>query len=170
MSVLTLAEAKAHLRMKESDNDTGLQDVIDDAEGIAATIVGPLTVGASSTVRVQGGYRLILPVAPIGTVTAVTTPDGQTLDLSLLSYNKPAGIVYFTDNRSGFSSAIYDVTYTSGYTTIPGDIMWGIKELVRELWKTQRGARTNTTGDPGATLTDWRQWLEPYRLPTVGAW
>lgn len=171
MSVLSLPEAKAHLRMKETDNNAGLQEVIDHAESIVGLDAGPLSVQAATTVRVSGGPQLVLPLAPVDAVTAITSTDGQTIDLTTVTVNKAAGLVYFTDGWTGFRSASYDVTYSAGYTTVPDGLMWGLKECVRELWMTQRGARGAGTGQTTPTGgTGWQQWVEPYRLPSVGAW
>lgn len=176
MSALTLADAKAHLNITVSTYDVELQAMIDAAEAILANVVGPLTTGASRTDRVPGrDMRLVLPIAPVVSVASVTTPSGVVVDLSTVTQNLPAGVLYHTDN-SGFGCDVYDVTYTPGRATCPADLLLGVKEMVRHLWTTQRGAATRIGpggGDaPGISyLVPYRvqELIEPYRLVSVGA-
>lgn len=168
MSVLLLPDAKSHLRMKQDDNDTGLQDVIDQAESRVAELVGPLTVGDPVTVRVAGGTQLILPAAPVGTVTSITTPDGQTVDTSLVTVDQASGLAYFTDDLTMFSNDVYDVTFTAGWAAVPAGLLWAIKECVREMWFTQRGNSPAAAG-AGPGKTGWEMAAEPYRFARVSA-
>lgn len=176
MSVLSLPLAKVHLNITREVNDAELQSFIDAAEAIIANYVGALTVGASTTVRVSGGSQLVLPAAPLGTVTSITSADGQSVDLTTVSFNQAAGLVYFTDGWSQFCSTAYDVAFTSGWATVPADILLAIKELLRHLWAPQRGGGTRanspTQSDaaPGYLLPyRVEQLIEPYRHINIGA-
>ena len=177
MSVLSLPLAKTHLNITREVNDSELQAIIDGAEAIIANYVGPLAVGGSSTVRVTGATRtLILPTSPIGAVTAIATPTGTTVDLTTVTVNQAAGLVYFNDDISAFCNDVYDVTFTSGWATVPADLMLAIKEMVRHLWATQRGGgtRANSPSQPDAApgyLLPYRveQLVEPYRRIGIGA-
>lgn len=176
MTALSLPDAKAHLNIKGSDSDTELQAMIGAAEAILANDVGPLTTLAQRTDRVQGGAKLVLPLAPIVSVSAITATDASTTDLSLLTINTAAGVIYYSDNLTPFWQGVYDVTYIPGRASLPGDLLLAVKEQVRHLWTTQRGAGSAAGtggGDQQAVgyLKPYRvqELIEPYRLVNVGA-
>jgi hypothetical protein len=168
MSVLILPDARVHLGMKTGDNDAGLSAAVDSAEAIVSNLVGPLTPVAAATSRLAGGDRLVIPAAPLTGVSAIVTPDGQTVDLSTVTVDLPSGVVYFNDNLTRFSSDAYDVTYTAGWAAIPDDLLWGVKECLREIWQARRGPVRSQDSLPGGR-TGWEQWVEPYRIPVIGA-
>lgn len=175
MSALPLADAKAHLNITRSTFDTELQATIDAAEAILANVVGPLATGSSRTDRVVGrDQRLVLPVAPVVSVTSITTPSGVVVDTSSLVQNLPAGVLYNADN-SGFGCDVYDVTYIPGRQTCPADLLLAVKEQVRHLWSPQRGATRpgSEGGDQQGTAylmpKRVQELIEPYRLVSVGA-
>jgi len=173
MSALSLIDAKAHLNLTTTANDVELQSFIDAAEALLGHIVGPLTVG-SKTARVPGGPVVVLPYAPVQAITSMTSPDGTVVDTTSTTLNGPAGVLYFTDNQTRFASGAYDVTFTAGWTTVPADLLLAVKELVRHLWATQRGAtaRPGSSVDqaPGAAYAlpiRVEQLIEPYRQPGI---
>ena len=175
MSALSLPIARAYLNIGTSDDDTEVQATIDAAEAILANSVGPLTTLAQRTDRVLGGKKLILPLAPVVSVASITAPDGTVVDQSTLTINTAAGVIYFSDGVTGFWQNVYDVTYTPGRSSLPGDLLMAVKEMVRHLWQTQRGpaVRPGISSDsatPGY-LMPYRvqELIEPYRLITVGA-
>jgi hypothetical protein len=176
MSALTLQQARDHLNISNAVSDVEIQATIDAAEAILAQSVGPLSTLAARTDRLPGGTKLVLPIAPVISVTSVTSPDGSlAVDLTTVTKNLPAGVLYFTDNATWFTSSVYDVTYVPGRATLPGDLLLAVKEMVRHLWMTQRGSGASRSGGgdmqaPGY-LMPYRvqELLEPYRLVTVGA-
>lgn len=147
MSVLTLTEVKEHLNLNlaSGDDDVELQGFIDAAEsavGKKCGGLGPETV----TARVDGGASLVLPTAPVVSLTSVTPVAGDALDVSALDLNAAAGVVESLDG-SAFTARRYDVVFQSGRATSPPDLLLAAKELVRHLWLTQRGT---APGSPGA--------------------
>jgi hypothetical protein len=177
VSVLTLDEVKEHLGidLADTDEDVELQRFIDAAEsavGRKCGGIGPATV----TGRVDGYSRtLVLPTAPVVSLTSVTPVGGTALDVSSLDLNVAAGVVESLDG-SAFTARRYDVVFQSGRTTAPPDLLLAAKELVRHLWLTQRGAAPGSPGalpdgsvDPAAGLSftwPWRveQLMAPYLL------
>ena len=148
MSVLTLALAKTHLNITTSAQDTELQTFIDAAEAVVALRCGPLA-STATTVRVDGcGGVLVLPVTPAVSLTSVTPVGGSAVTLSDLYLDTAAGVVSY--NSGSFASGLYDVVYQAGRTTVPADLLMGVKELVRHLWETQRGP----TRRPGSSSFD----------------
>lgn len=148
MSALTLSDAKAHLNISvvETDDDGELQDFIDAAEAAIGKKCGALA-STSTTARVSGGTQtLVLPTAPVASLTSVAPVNGSAIDSALLYLDEAAGIVEYVDG-SAFSERRYDVVFQAGRATVPADLLLAVKELVRHLWLTQRGA---APGSPGA--------------------
>lgn len=173
MSALSLDDAKTHLNITTDTFDFELQGTIDAAEARIAQNVGPLTT-KSVTCRVPGGAVVVLPVAPAVSLTTMTSPDGAVVDLTTVTLDSTGATIRFTDGITRFWSTVYDVTYLAGWSTVPDDLLYAVKELVRHLWRTQRGAG----GRPGASGADQQpagylmpylvvELLEPYIVPGV---
>ena len=147
MSVLTLAAAKQHLNITTAESDAELQDTIDAAEALIAKKCGPLTATVTTS-RVRGySGQLRLPITPVISLTSVTPVQGSALDLSGVVVSA-SGVVEFT--YSGwFGYGLYDVVYTAGRTACPDDLLWGVQELTRNLWNSQRpsGGRFSSAAD-----------------------
>jgi hypothetical protein len=175
MSALSLSLAKAHLNITEPNFDTEIQAVIDAAESILANSVGPLTTLSARTDRVAGGWKLVLPLAPVVSVTSITSTDGATADLSSLTMNLAAGIIYYSDNVTRFWQGVYDVAYTPGRATVPADLLLAVKEMVAHLWRPQRGPLNVLAGTQEAPTAAYlmpyrvQELIEPYRLVNIGA-
>lgn len=145
MSVVALAEVKTHLNLTVSTHDAEVQSFIDAAESAIGERVGPLA-STTQSVRVRGESRsLVLPVAPAVSLTSVTPPDSSALTLSDLYLDEGAAIVRY-ESGGTFSARHYDVVYEAGRAVCPADLKLAVKELVRHLWTTQRGA----TARPGS--------------------
>lgn len=145
MSVLSLDDAKSHLNSTKSVNDAELQSTIDAAEAAIAKRVGPLAV-VSVTSRVQGCTdALYLPTTPVVSLTSVTPVGGSAIDVSSLTTS--GGTVSVILGGS-FYGRLYDVTYTAGRSTVPDDLLFAIKQMVKHLWESQRA--TGVSGDAPA--------------------
>jgi hypothetical protein len=166
MSVLTLAAAKQHLNITTAESDAELQDTIDDAEALIAKKCGPLTATVTTS-RVRGySGQLRLPITPVISLTSVTPVQGSVLDLSGVVVSA-SGVVEFT--YSGwFGYGLYDVVYTAGRTSVPDDLLRGVKEMVRPLWSTQRpgdgGRFASSTQVQAANTIPGSAFLFPYRV------
>lgn len=176
MSVLTLAEAKTHLGITVTTYDAELQTFVDSAEAAIAAKVGPLSQ-TTRTDRVRGmGKELILPAAPVVSVTSVTPVGGAALDLTSIVVDYAAGVVAYVAatqyNFARFPLPWYDVVYVAGRSTTPADLLQAIKELLRHLWVTQRGVTTRRpgSGDDDAPAVGYAfphrvlELLSPYML------
>lgn len=160
MSLLDLDAAKAHLNIAVSTHDDELQEVIDAAESRLAQEVGALEP-APRTDRVRGGAcELVLPALPVAALTSVTPVDGDAIDVALLHLDRGAGVVTYNAG-STFGSALYDVVYVPGTLEAPAHVLQAVKELVRHLWKTQRGQqRQDPEAEAGSAFTLPRRVLE----------
>lgn len=145
MSVLTLADAKRHLGKSASvtTDDVELQSVIDAAEAAIGSRTGPLQPTAVTS-RVRGqAPNLLLPVTPVISLTSVVAVNGgdtiNVADLTVQSSGVVEFIIGWGVAWARFWLPYYDVTYQAGRATCPPDLLFGVKELVRHLWDTQRG-------------------------------
>lgn len=156
MSVLLLADAKAHLNITNTVDDTELQTFIDAAEAAIGSKIGPLG-SVSRTDRVRGaGKDLVLPVCPVISLTSVTPVGGTALDPSSMVVDYKAGVIAYVAatqyNFARFPLPWYDVTYTAGRNVTASanpDLYQAIKEQVRHLWSTQRGPTSNPVNFSG---------------------
>lgn len=141
MSVVDLGSVKAHLNVTVSAHDAELQGFIEGAEAAIAQRVGPLS-STAVTARIRGGRSaLVLPVSPAVSLTSVTPYGSSAITPSDLHLDADAGLVTHEDG-SWFSAVRHDVVYQAGRATCPADLKLAVKELVRHLWTTQRGATT----------------------------
>jgi hypothetical protein len=135
--------------------DVELQSFIDSAEATLGNLVGPLTA-TSYTDRVRpANGRLRTRVAPVVSLTSVTSAEGMVLTLSDLHLDQRAGVVTTNIVGVGFISPYYDVVYSAGRATCPEDIRLAVKELVRHLWDSQRGPtrRPGSESSQSSTLS-----------------
>ena len=151
MSVLTLAEAKKHLNVTSTNEDDEIQATIDAAEATIAKRVGPLSATTVTRVVTSDGGRLVLPVTPAISLTSIAAVyGGSTVDVAGLQLDLAAGVVSsYTPSAYSFSPVAYTVTYQAGRTTLPDDLLYAVKELVRHLWRTQRGPTARPGQAPG---------------------
>lgn len=159
MSLLDLDAAKAHLNITGDSQDDEVQAFVDAAESRLVELVGPLEP-ARRTERITGGRVLILKRAPAASLTSVTDAFGTALDVADLHLEQGPGLVTYSDGR-GFGSRWYDVVYTEGRGDAPAHLLLAVKELLRHLWKTQRGQmRPDAEFDPSATYALPKRVLE----------
>lgn len=152
-SVLQLQAAKDYLNLGSSTtNDAEVQAFIDSAEATIAQRVGPLQpTSVSERLRPTGRSNLVLNVLPVIGLVSVTPVGGTALTVTDLYVGPDSGVVELV-NGGAFTAAAYDVAYSAGRPTCPPDLLLGVKELVRHLWATQRGAG-NTAGSPFSDQT-----------------
>jgi hypothetical protein len=146
-----------------------LGTVIEAAEAVLAAWVGPLEPTDRSD-RVPGvGWGLHLPVFPAVSLTSVTPVGGAGLDVSTLYLDQPSGTVSRNDGGR-FTAPAYDVEWVAGRVTLPDDLLFADKELVRELWTTQRGSTRPAAEMIPLVVSDRRLpgvvalLIRPYRL------
>lgn len=140
MSVLSLADAKAYLRLTGDTYDAELQATIDSAEATIARRVGPLAVAEVEERIPTDGCEFVLSRGPYVSLTTVLgVYPLETVDPDDLHVDSESLVVSYADGYTSFLSDAYDVTYQAGYDDLPVDLMNGIKELVRHRWRPQRG-------------------------------
>jgi Phage gp6-like head-tail connector protein len=140
-SLLSLAEAKAHLNITGTSSDDELRNFLSAATELIESKVGPC-VPRTFTERVsQGACQLALSHYPVTSVTSVTSvwPGGPSWTAEELFTDTDAGIVAQV-TLWPFWWGPWDVAYVSGRQVIPERFLHACKELVRHLWETQRGS------------------------------
>lgn len=152
MAVLSLADAKTHLNITVPTYDAELQTFIDSAESVLAQHCGPLAATAK-TERLRGGRAaLALRTTPAISLTTVTPADGAALSIADLHLDQSSGVVTYNSGAT-FGARYYDVAYSAGRATCPGDLLLAVKELVRHLWESQRGGGTRRPGSAASEIT-----------------
>ena len=166
MSVVTLAQVKTHLNLTVSTHDGELQGLIDAAEAAIGERVGPL-VATVETARVRGCHTaLMLPAIPAVSLTSVTPVGGGALTLDDLHLSGASGVVRW-ESGGAFSATWYDVVYTSGRAECPNDLKLAVKELVRHIWMTQRGATVrpgSAQSEAAANTLPGAAYIFPFRV------
>jgi hypothetical protein len=163
VSVVALADAKLHLNVTKDTDDLELQWMLDSAEAAITQLIGPLgPLSVTSSIDGRAGVvnfpdswdgrSLVLPIQPVISVTTLTGSSGATVDPSLLRVTS-GGVVYYADGFSRFNEIFYTVTYQAGRVApLSADLQLAVKELLRHLWETQRGAANRSGGAVGDSL------------------
>lgn len=158
---VTLAEAKTHLNITASTYDVELQAFVDRATAAAETHLGHPIVVATVTESHDGGSEAVrlrrVPEYPGVVAVTGVTEDGAAVSASGYTVNTAAGLLYRVTGTWASGRQNVAVTYTSGYSTVPADLKLAVLEMVRHLWKTQRGGMDgrNPLGGDETAGTGW---------------
>lgn len=164
-SWLALPEAKEHLNIPESvtTNDDELTVFLRRTERAMFNRVGHVKLRAIPISEYRSGGRSSVKVhtCPIGVVTEISVQgtvvpaadlDGPGAGWYLEDdVDEKVGIIRHTDR---FPRGFVKVTYQPGRDPIPEDLELASVELLRHLWKTQRGAVTSRPGLRGEQQVD----------------
>jgi hypothetical protein len=142
VSLINMAEAKAHLNITTTVNDEELSRFMQAATELVEK-KGGYSVRRQFTDEIdapEGTPGLALPRHPVLSVQSVTSawpggPSWVTADVRL----DDAGIVYL-NNRAGFWQGPWNVAYTVGRLVPLEKHLQACKEQLRHLWDTQRGS------------------------------
>lgn len=115
----TLQQIKEYLRVQTSEEDSLLLSMITSATAMVESYLGrPIEARPVTYIDdvPQPTSKLLFPITPVGAVTEVVGPDGDTLDLDGVSVNVSTGVITFP---STLSSGAYTVTATVGLSLAP---------------------------------------------------
>lgn len=164
MSLVLLADVKAHLDIQTSSNDVDLQAMIDAAEATIAQILNAGSGLASESVstRVAGRTRtLVLTRGPVLSITSVTGSLSGVLSLSDLDIDLEHGLIHYPPLQLlAFLDPFYTVVYDVGFASLPPDLALAVKELVRHFWTSRRGP----TGRVGSEVPSGVGYALPNRV------
>lgn len=141
IGIVGLSETKDHLNIDQTNTsqDEELRRTIDGASAVVEGIVG--AVARRSITEVfsgRGGDKAYLSLAPAISVTAVVE-GGVTLDPAAYSLHGDRAVLY---KVAGFWSRGVNnvsVTYVVGRTIVTGNILDGVKDLIRVNFRPQLG-------------------------------
>lgn len=166
MAVLALADARTHLNIKGATHDAELAAVVASAEAVIAQHVGPLEPTTVTTTRTGYTSTLVLPVSPVISITSITDAAGTALTVADFALDGAAGLLTYASGAI-FGSASYTVTYQSGRTTVPADLLLAVKELTRHLWESQRNPAPRPGFTDDSISSPAPGYLMPYRVQAV---
>ena len=142
---VTTAEAKTHMRVETSDDDTYIAGLISAATSYAQDRTNRQFINATLKLRMDGfmGTQLWLPRAPLSSVSSITYLDSEDASQTLASsyykvdtYSLP-GRVRLADGESWPTTTdnpqSVTITYVSGYGTATSDVPEGIRLAIRML-------------------------------------
>lgn len=163
-AVLSLADAKAHLRITNTTRDDDLREYLEAVTEIVESYVGPV-VSRSHTARVRG-YRceIPLPHTQVTAVTAITDVRTGTTPITLsdLTINTAAGVISYKSGVA-FPYGRMDITYTVGRSVVKANWTLAAKIIIKHLWETQLGNLPSIQGDDGGYVVTGSGFTVPYR-------
>ena len=164
MPLIILAQAKTHLNLTTSANDTEVQSFVDVACALVQGYADRAWDSATVTETMNGGgMAFLLRQTPVASVASVTV-TGVVLATTAYQVDLTNGIIT-TYMPTTAGTANVSVVYVVGATPVPAIVQHATLETVRHLWQTQRGttARNVMTGDeyvPGASFSLPRRVME----------
>jgi uncharacterized phiE125 gp8 family phage protein len=185
--VVSLTELKAHLGITDSTDDAELDDTLDEAIAAIEDIVGPLSPQTFVEQIDNHGGDIVLSRTPVVSVQSVSIEPwlGATAtdDTAGWRLNTATGVLrrQVTGGALPFygRGSVFTVTYTAGYSDVPGAVNRAIKTQAKSMWKSQRvptnrpvsGAAAQTPiyqGNTGFLAPEVMELLTPL-LPPPGA-
>lgn len=188
-ALFSLAEARDYLSVTDSSRDQSIRSAMAAAARATERIVGTCVIRTFTSEFVgaaTGGYKDIIglqhgPLPSEASVTSVASiwaggPSWVNTDLAV---NTEAATIRLRSFLP-FWFGPWRVVYTAGRTEIPEDIVTGCKEILWDLWATQRGNLTDQQDpdlaevaafDAGASYVPpgrALQYLEAERRPGFG--
>lgn len=175
--IVTLADAKTHLGLTQSDKDARVRAFVLTASDVVENYTGRKFRRTTVAAELHSGGKaaLLLHEFPVTSVTTVTESGTA---VTTYAADLEAGVLYRSSDRStAWASGVRNVsvTYVAGSNVVPNDVQQGVLEMVRHLWETQRGgssfprqANANDEFDPRTGYTVPRrvsELLDPYRMP-----
>nr|WP_223188246.1 hypothetical protein [Streptomyces sp. TRM68416] len=142
-AILSLADAKAHLNIKDSDRDDDEVRYWNNVTTRAVEYyVGPVVVRPVTEDHDVGPVELLaLRQTPARSLTSVTPvlDGGTTYDVTDLDLDGETGIVRRKDG--GLLCGPLRAAYTAGRPVVEENITGGARIILQHLWRTQRPGR-----------------------------
>jgi len=141
MSLISLASAKAQLKITSDDSDEELRGYIEASTYAVEHLAGEAIVRRSVTEQQDAhGGVMVLKVTPVIALTSLATLDGsQSWDVSLL-HPTPAGVVHLR-HLVGWTRCPLLVTYQVGYAVVQANYLLAASIIIEHLWQTKRGSK-----------------------------
>lgn len=168
----SLAEARDYLAQGDTSRDQPIRWAMAAATRLTERIVGTCVIRTFTGEWIGGGWKDVIglqhgPLPSEASVTSVTSvwAGGPSWVNSDLMVNPEAATIRLRSFLP-FWFGPWKVTYAGGRAEIPEDIIEGYKEILWDLWATQRGSLTDQQ-EPGlAEVTQFEQGIPAgYRVP-----
>lgn len=152
MSAVTLALLKSELQLDTDAEDTYLQALLDGVEDWIESEFGILLSRQAVEESLWGGERILYPTkVPIASITSIEL-DGSTISSSL--YTLRGNMIVHDDE---WEEDFYDVTLSSGYSTVPARVKSLILALARRRYDARGGPKQESAGGHSVS---WRPLVE----------
>lgn len=141
MPIVTLAEAKAQLKITDTNDDMELQAYVDSITSVVEDYKREVIERrqVSEDLELRHARRFRLWNAPIVSLTSLQTVDGAvTWDVSAMRLSTDTGLVRVLSGPP--VSGLVEAVYVAGYTTIPDRYKRGALVILQHAWETQRGS------------------------------
>lgn len=174
-ALISTADAKDHLRVTSSDDDTYIDGLISAARNYIETVTGRAMLSQTWLASFDHFecLRLFLPVPPLISVTQVQYRDNvdgtlQTWAASNYEVNtmsEPAAIRF--DELPSYDSTKENpiqVTFTSGYTTPPRELIHAAKLLVSHWYRSRSSVVNAREVDPAVLPIAFWALVSPYKF------
>lgn len=183
---LTTSEAKTHLRVDHSTEDTYIDALVKGARQQVERLTGRALVTQTWTLKVPrfpaSGYALEIPIAPLASVTSVAYVDSagvsQTWDSGNYSVDAPAGefarrgliVPDYGVSWPSTQGHLYDVTvvFVAGYggaSAVPAGLVEAVRLLVAHWYDTRTPVITGSIAQ--SVPVSVQALLDAYRLDRV---
>ena len=171
MEPISLSEAKLHLRITSTDDDTAITDDITAARKIVESILGSQLITATLALYLKDFpcSDIKLPYSPVQSVSSITYFDtnGSSQTLSTANYQvdtndlpakiKPAPTYVWPNVQTDRFNAI-TITYIAGFgssgSNVPAHIRQAIKIGVADLYEERQTGIVGTIRTETSTLHD----------------
>jgi hypothetical protein len=143
MSIVTLAEAKAQLRIDPADtaDDAELQAYVDAITSVVEEYKHEIVEQRriSEDLDLCDRRRFRLWSAPVVSLVSVASVDGSTTwDVSNMRLDTSSGLVRVLSGPA--VSGLVEAVYLAGYATVPERYKRGALVILQHAWETQRGS------------------------------
>lgn len=165
-ALVSLAEAKAFLKIGASSEDTVIESFINRASTWANDYTGRLLLTRSLTEYYDGDATgtLLLKNYPVTTLTSIHVDEAQqwaawsAIELTDVILDSESGMIKLFNKEFAFNSGLQNirVIYTAGYGTVPEPIKEAVLFYVAHLYRRQYsgqmfGVQSESVGDRTTT-------------------
>lgn len=157
---VTVADAKTHLRIDDSDSDSYISELIEVAAEAVTEMAGKALITQTwqiKTGQVVGRAKLYLPFAPVQSITSIAYFDAddasQSADTADYALKGDDDRAWIEPVGMGQWPSMYDrtdaltVTYVAGYGASPSNVPANLRQAVKMLvghWYENREAANHT--------------------------
>ena len=165
-SLISLADAKAHLNITTTTQDDELREFLEAATRVVESYVGPIVTRTYKR-RINMRYRryIHLPHKQVTAITAlVLVADGSTpIAISDLTVDSTTGIVSFKTPGGIFPYNDMDITYTVGRSYVEPNWTLAAKMIIAHNWQSQLGNLPSVQGNDSGDAVTGSGYLVPYQ-------